>query len=92
MRPIGEAEKLSYAIQRWEWAYDPELQRPEGLPDFFVNLVLAGYAGKMLSTAEAAEHPEMVRKDFTGLLLGLERRATPLSSEDEFEDAEISVG
>lgn len=92
VRPVREAEQLGYAVQRWEWAYAPKLERPQGLPDLFVNLVLTAHAAQTLSPAQAASCLEMTVSRFTELLQEFKRQAASPSFEDELQDAEISVG
>jgi Zn-dependent peptidase ImmA (M78 family)/DNA-binding XRE family transcriptional regulator len=97
IQPVIEAEKYGYVIEGWELNYAPTLQRPNGLPDRYVQLVLRTNEEGLLNEAEAARYLEMDTEDYNFYLVKLRDQRNNVIKygkaviSAEFKDAEFSV-
>lgn len=92
VQPVKEARRLGYPVQSWEFAYRSILERPKGLPEEFVSLVLRAYEHGQLGQSRAAAALEMDVERFQAYLVQLNETMKTLSLDSEFEDAAASVG
>jgi Zn-dependent peptidase ImmA (M78 family)/DNA-binding XRE family transcriptional regulator len=91
-QPVKEAQRLGYPVQAWERAYRPTLERPGGLPEAFVGLVLRTYQDGQLGRSRAAQALEMDVEGFQAYLVQLTDNLHMQALDAEFEDAAASVG
>ena len=92
VQPVLEAQRLGYPVQLYEYDYRSDLERPRGLPEEYVTLVLRQLEAGELSEGRAAECLEMNREELNHYLMGLKKIVQGMAFDDEFRDAEVSVG
>lgn len=92
VQPVLEAQRLGYFVQAWELRYRSTLQRPRGLPESFVNLVLQAYGNDEVNRGQAAEALELDPEAFQKYLIESRQRVDTSTLESELEDAAASIG
>lgn len=90
IQPVLEAQRLGYPVQPWEFRYQSQLKRPQGLPELFISLVIKAYEQGDVGREKAAEALEMNSEALQTYLTDL--RVDPQVMASEREDAAVSVG